>query len=112
VGVGSAMAGGDGFVMRVHRVRAEFVVAACDAELLGRELPVGEHGRTVTISSHFYGERQVSREELLWALERATIANLLGEKVLRIAEEGGYVEPGSSGTLGGVPHAEIFAMPG
>jgi len=104
--------GGNGFVMRVHRVRAEFVVAACDAELLGRQLPVGEQGRTVTVSSHFYGERRVSREELLWALQRATIANLLGERVLKVAEEGGYVEPGASGTLGGVPHAEIFAMVG
>ena len=100
----------DGFVMRVHRVRAEFVVAACDAELLGRELPVGEHGKTVTVSAHFYGERRVSREELLWALERATIANLLGERVLRLAQEAGHVAPGSAGTLGGVPHAEIFAM--
>jgi uncharacterized protein len=102
----------DGFVMRVHRVRAEFVVAACDAELLGRDLPVGDAGRTVKISSHFYGERRVSKEELLWALERATIANLLGERVLRLAEEGGFISPGGSGTLGGVPHAEIFALPG
>ncbi len=102
----------DGFVMRVHRVRTEFVVAACDAELVGRELPIGENGRTVTVSSHFYGERQVSREELLWALERATIANLLGARVLRLAEEAGHVAPGSAGSLGGVPHAEIFAMPG
>jgi uncharacterized protein len=104
--------GRDGFVMRVHRVRAEFVVAACDAELVGRRLPVGENGRTVEVTSHFYGEREVSREELLWALQRATIANLLGARVLRIAEEGGYVEPGGTGTLGGVPHAEIVAMVG
>ncbi len=102
----------DGFVMRVHRVRAEFVVAACDAELLGRDLPVGSAGRTVKVSAHFYGERRVSREELLWALERATIANLLGERVLRLAEEGGFIAPGSSGSLGGVPHAEIFALVG
>ncbi len=102
----------DGFVMRVHRVRTEFVVAACDAELVGRQLPIGENGRTVMVSSHFYGERQVSREELLWALERATIANLLGARVLRLAEEAGHVAPGSAGSLGGVPHAEIFAMPG
>ncbi|HTT14174.1 MAG TPA: DUF424 family protein [Thermoplasmata archaeon] len=100
----------DGFVMRVHRVRAEFVVAACDAELIGRALPVGENGRTVTVSSHFYGERRVTREELLWALERATIANLLGARVLRLAEEAGHVAPGAAGTLGGVPHAEIVAM--
>jgi len=101
-----------GFVMRVHRVRAEFVVAACDAELLGRELPIGDSGRTVSVTSHFYGERRVSREELLWALQRATIANLLGERVTRLAEEAGYIEPGGTGELGGVPHAEIFAMMG
>jgi len=99
-----------GVVMRVHRVRAELVVAACDAELLGRDLPVGSAGRTVRVSSQFYGERVVSKEELLWALERATIANLLGERVLRLAREGGFVGPGGTGQLGGVPHAEIFAM--
>ncbi|MGP8078479.1 MAG: DUF424 domain-containing protein [Thermoplasmata archaeon] len=98
------------FVMRVHRVRAEVVLAACDAELLGRELPVGDQGHTVTVSSQFYGERRVSREELSWALARATIANLLGDRVLRLAEEEGYVAPGTAGELGGVPHAQIFGM--
>lgn len=102
----------DGFVMRVHRVRSEFVVAACDAELVGRNVPVGDRGRTVAISGHFYGERRVSREELLWALERATIANLLGERVLRLAEEAGHIAPGGAGSLGGIPHAEIIAMRG
>jgi len=102
----------DGFVMRIHKVRTEFVVAACDAELLGRDLPVGEAGRTVKVSSQFYGERRVSREELLWALQRATVANLLGTRVLRLAEEQGLVAPGGTGTLGGVPHAEIFALVG
>jgi hypothetical protein len=98
-----------GFVMRIHRVRSEFVVAACDAELLGRDLPLDGGGK-VKVTSHFYGERQVSREELLWALERATVANLLGPKVLAVAEAGGHVRPGGTTTLGGVPHAEIFAM--
>jgi hypothetical protein len=101
-----------GFVMRVHRVRAEFVVAACDAELLGQDLPIGTAGRTVSVSSHFYGERRVSKEELLWALQRATIANLLGARVTRLAEEEGYISPGGTGELGGVPHAEIFALLG
>ena len=102
----------DGVVMRVHRVRSEFVVAACDADLLGRDLPVGDKGRTVKVTAQFYGERRVSREELLWALERATIANLLGERVLNLAEEGGFVAAGGVGTLGGVPHAEIISMSG
>ena len=98
-----------GFVMRIHRVRTEFVVAACDAELIGRELPL-DGGGTVKVTSHFYGERQVSREELLWALQRATVANLLGQRVLALASEAGHVAPAATTTLGGVPHAEIFAM--
>ena len=102
---------GNGIVMRVHRVRAELVVAACDSELIGRDLPVGTHGHTVRVSAQFYGERQVSDEEVLWALQRATIANLLGERVLRLAREHGFVAPEGTGSLGGIPHAEIVSVP-
>lgn len=100
----------DGIVMRVHRVRAEIVVAACDEELLGRSLPVGTAGRTVAVTSHFYGERRVTAEEFLLAARRATIVNLLGARVLATAERAGLVAPGGTGTLGGVPHAEIFSV--
>ncbi|MEM0128598.1 MAG: DUF424 family protein [Thermoplasmata archaeon] len=103
--------GGGGIVMRIHRVRAEIVVAACDEELLGQDLPVGTQGRTVRVSPQFYGERRVGREELLWALARATTANLLGARTIALAQEGGILDGGATGSLGGVPHAEIFTMP-
>lgn len=99
-------------VMRLHRVRAEVVLAACDEELIGRELPVGERGRTVAISAHFYGEKRTGREELLWALGRATVANLLGTRTCRLAIEAGFLEEGATGELGGVPHAEIIHLTG
>jgi uncharacterized protein len=101
----------EGIVMRIHRVRAEFVVAACDAELIGRDLPVGGGGHTVKVTSFFYGERPVSREELLWALKRATVVNLLGSRIVALAVDEGFIEPGGAGSLGGVPHAEIFTIP-
>ncbi|HZY70002.1 MAG TPA: DUF424 family protein [Thermoplasmata archaeon] len=100
-----------GVVMRVHRVRAEFVVAACDEELVGRDLPVGSAGRTVKISSQFYGERPVSREEIVWALKRATVVNLLGPRAVAIGVDEGFVAPEGTGSLGGVPHAEVFSLP-
>jgi hypothetical protein len=100
-----------GIVMRVHRVRTEMVVAACDAELIDRQLPVGASGRTVRITAHFYGERRVEREELLFHLRRATIVNLLGERVCKLAEEEGLLAAGGTGRLGGVPHAEIVTVP-
>ena len=99
-----------GIVMRVHRVRTEFVVAACDEELLGRDLPVGSKGQTVKVTAHFYGERPVSEDELVWALRRATVANLLGARVVGIARREGFVSEDGHGALGGVPHAEIFHM--
>lgn len=102
----------DGIVMRIHRVRAEIVVAACDQELLGTELPVGTKGRTVRITSDFYGERTVTREELVWAIQKATQVNLLGERVVSVAKAEGFVAEGGQGSLGGVPHAQIFAMLG
>jgi hypothetical protein len=104
------MAGG--IVMRIHRVRSEVVLAACDEELVGQKLPVGNAGRSVTVTSQFYGERVVAVEELRWALHRCTIANLLGARVLAEAEHEGVLAPGAHGLLGGVPHAEIIAMTG
>lgn len=98
-------------VMRVHRVRAEVVVAACDAELVGQSLPLGPSGGTVAISAQFYGDREVSAEELVLALRRATISNLLGPRVLEIARSAGLVGAEGTGSLGGVPHAEIFTLP-
>ncbi|HEV2317453.1 MAG TPA: DUF424 family protein [Thermoplasmata archaeon] len=99
-----------GIVMRVHRVRTEVVLAACDEELLDRDLPVGANGRTVKVSPQFYGERRVAREELVWALQRATIVNLLGERVCGVASEEGFLT-GATGRLGGVPHAQIIGIP-
>jgi hypothetical protein len=96
--------------MRVHRVRGEVVLAACDEDLLERDLPVGSNGRTVKVSASFYGERRVGREELVWALKRATIVNLLGERVCGVATEEGFLA-GGTGLLGGVPHAEIISLP-
>ena len=101
-----------GIVMRIHKVRSETVVAACDEELLNRDIPVGEKGRTVRVSAQFYGERVVSTEEILWALRRATIVNLLGARVIALAHSEGLVAAEGTGTLGGIPHAEIFTMPG
>lgn len=100
-----------GIVMRIHRVRAEVVVAACDEELLGRDIAVGSAGRTVKVSSHFYGERCVQKEEIVWAIRRATVVNLLGPRVVALAQEEGFVDAGGTGDLGGIPHAEIFSIP-
>ncbi len=96
-------------VLRVHRVRGEVVVAACDAELVETEVKLGQ--RAIKISSSFYGVTAVSAEEFLREVRRGTIVNLLGPRAVSWAESAGLIAPGGTGTLGGIPHAEIVQMP-
>jgi hypothetical protein len=95
-------------VLRVHRVRAEVVVAACDSELLGTYLGVGK--TRVPVTSQFYGRRVVTEEEFVHFVRQGTIVNLLGKRTLAWALRAGLVGPEGTGTLGGVPHAEIIQM--
>ena len=96
-------------VLRVHRVRGEVVVAACDAELVETEVKLGQ--RAIKISSSFYGITAVSTDEFLREVRRGTIVNLLGPRAVAWAESAGLIAPGGTGTLGGIPHAEIVQMP-
>lgn len=105
-GMGTSLAGA--IVMRVHRIRAEVVVAACDGELLGTTLPVGKS--RVPVSDQFYGRRAVTREEFALLVGQGTIVNLLGARTISWARQAGFIDEGAVGTLGGVPHAEIVSM--
>lgn len=96
-------------VMRVHRIRGEVVIAACDSELVETELRVGKS--PVKISSHFYGRIAVSQEEFVAQVRRGTIVNLLGERTIGWAVRAGLLPAEGAGNLGGVPHAEIVDLP-
>jgi uncharacterized protein len=95
-------------VLRIHRVRGEVVVAACDSELLETEVRVGK--TSVKISSHFYGRIAVSEEEFVSHVRRGTIVNLLGERAVSWAVRAGLLSADGAGTLGGLPHAEIIEV--
>jgi hypothetical protein len=97
-----------GIVMRVHRRGSEIVIAACDEELLGRVLKIGS--RTYEISSSFYGSLKVENETLLIHLRQATMANLLGERTVRLAVKAGVVEQDATSHLDGVLHAEMVCL--
>lgn len=97
-----------GVVLRIHRVRGEVVVAACDSELLETEVNVGR--TPVKISSHFYGRISVNEEEFVAQVRRGTIVNLLGERTIGWAVRAGLLAEEGAGSLGGVPHAEIVEL--
>jgi len=94
--------------MKVSVVRGETVVAACDRELLGQSFSEGK--KRLCVDEDFYGCQEATREDLVAALEKATIANLTGEQAVGIAREAGHVSGDGIITIDGVPHAQIFIM--
>jgi hypothetical protein len=93
------------FRMAVYREEGEVLVAASDADLVGTTLEEGPVRLRVTAS--FYGEDRAEPEELIRNLAASTMANLVGEDVVDLAVEGGYVDPETVVEVDGVPHAQV-----
>jgi len=83
-------------------------VAACDEEVLGRELREGKLRLHVT--PNFYGTDRVSSDELTNQLRGCTIANLVGERAVGLAVEHGLVAPERVLWIAGVPHAQMATL--
>jgi len=61
------------------------ILAACDKELLGKKLKKGS--LDIYISPEFYGGRLVRLDELILLMQKAVSLNLVGEKVIEVAEK-------------------------
>ncbi len=94
--------------LKIYKNGEHVLVAACDKEVLGKTL---KHGNTVVeVSKAFYEGEYISDEELQKALERATTANLFGEKTVKCAIKCGLIDPDSVIMIDNVPHAQIFRI--
>ncbi|MEM2331650.1 MAG: DUF424 family protein [Nitrososphaerota archaeon] len=99
---------GKRFWVKVHHSRTgEVVVAACDEELLGKNLKIVE-GLSVEVSRTFYGGVLVGEDELQSYLKQGTIINLLGEYVIEYALSHGLIIEKAVTKVGGVPHVQIY----
>lgn len=93
--------------IKVYKVGVETLVAACDAELIGKTLKEGEI--EFCISKEFY-EDVIGDEELLKRhLSQATIGNLVGERTVKCGIEMGLIDRENVIKICGIPHAQ-FAL--
>lgn len=94
--------------LKIYENGEHILVAACDSEVLGKTLKYGKSN--VEINRDFYEGKEVSEPELQEALEKATTANLFGEKTIQCAVKCGLIDKGSVIMIDGVPHAQIFRV--
>jgi hypothetical protein len=93
---------------KLHKHQHELLLAACDAELLGKTLKKGSV--EFHVSERFYGGEAVDEKKLLEMLSHCTMANLVGERVIKLAKEKGLIRETGVLSVGGVPHAQILRM--
>ena len=91
--------------LRQIRQQDEHIVTICDQEILGQCFEEGE--KRLDVNEHFYKGRLVSVEESLEVLEQATIANLVGERIVAGALKAQLIQEGGIIRIKNIPHAQI-----
>ena len=94
--------------VKTYKTGKNFMVAACDRELIGQRLK--NDTCEILVSASFYQGSEADDEDLAALLMNATTANLIGERAVACAVECGIVDPDSVIYFGKIPHALYFTI--
>jgi len=94
--------------LKIRRVQKDVVVAVCDENLLGKKFEEGK--LRLHIKEDFYGGQLVSIKEGIDAIKEATIANIVGENIIRKLIEEGLIIEEAVIKIAGIPHVQIIKM--
>src|SRR3990170_3500670 len=95
--------------MKVYHQGTETLVAAADADLIGKTF---REGKLKIEVGKFYEGDVVTEEAFLDHLKLATIGNFVGKETIDAAKRGGYASDEGVLWIGGVPHAQYVLMIG
>jgi len=84
------------------------LLAACDADLLGRVLREGKI--VFEVREEFYKGPKMSVEEAIDLVEKSTVVNMIGNCIVQKAIEKGLIHPEAVLNISGIPHAQIVKM--
>lgn len=92
------------FAAKEYRQGKELLLAVCDEDCLDQHYREGE--LSLKVDSDFYDGRRIGEDEFRLALDRATVANFVGERAVGLAIDLGFVGEGNVIRIQGVPHAQ------
>ena len=96
------------FWCRVFQTRYQIVVALCDEKLLDKVIDKKE--RKIKISKHFYGGKLIDEERAVKVMREGSLGNLIGEKIVEIAERNGFISKENVILIDGIPHAQFVKI--
>ncbi len=94
--------------VKIYNVGSEVLVAVCDREVLGKRFSEGRI--SMEVYEDFYKGTLMNISEAIKIISKATIANLVGNKIVSEAIKAGLVHPEAVLKIGNVLHAQIVKM--
>ena len=91
--------------MKIYHAGNDVLLAACDADLLGKTLHFGDV--EFIVSKEFYADVLGDEEMLKRHIKIATVGNLVGKLAVKCAIEMGVVDKENVIMIEGVPHAQF-----
>ena len=98
-------------LLRERETERGLLVSVCDDGLLGESFENG--AVSITVEESFYGGDdavEVDAEDVVAGLERASVANLVGEECVEVAVEAGLVDEHAVIDVGGTLHAQLLRL--
>ncbi|MFW6448711.1 MAG: DUF424 domain-containing protein [Halobacteriota archaeon] len=84
------------------------LVSVCDADILGESFEDGDV--SITVTEEFYGGDACDEAAVIASLERAAVANLVGEEVVALAIDAGIVDEDNVLEIGATRHAQVLNL--
>lgn len=94
--------------MNMRKWGHHVLLAACDADLLGRVLREGEI--VFEVREDFYKGPKMSVDEAIGLMRKSTMVNMIGNCIVQKAIEKGLIHHEAVLNISGVPHAQIVKM--
>lgn len=94
--------------IKTYKTGKNFLVAACDKELIGQTLK--NEMCQITVNASFYHGEEATEEDLMDLLMQATTANLVGQKTIACAVKCEIIDPNTVIYFGEIPHALYFTV--
>lgn len=94
--------------LKVYERGTDLLVASCDCDIAGKTFTEGD--LYIEVSPGFYGSEKAGIEDLYSALSEATIANLVGNRLIETLIDAGYIDEDKVIEIQGVKHAQMIRM--
>jgi hypothetical protein len=95
------------FWSKVFPTKHDLVIAICDKELLNKK--IGKKFK-IKVSKNFYGERLIDEDFALELMQKATVGNLIGKRIIDLAERNGFIIKKNIIVIDGIPHAQFVKI--